>query len=185
MLSLFIAATILASGGDARDVTLTAVGPVWPSRILPSTVIPCARSASRNAPTQKSAGSSTTSSYNLVFEREPTHPRASTTPSGRARIATRAPALPGTMRTLLAIWIALDDGSSATVGVRPATPGVTATQTRLSLSDRADTRAAYPEDRYRESQPVGMRWDSNALGSPTTSPATWRTPAADTCCARA
>src|SRR6185437_4229349 len=140
MLSRFIAATIRARGGDASEATLTDPDGVGASRIRPSTRTPAANSASRNAPTVKSAGSSITNSNRRVPQREPIHPVAWTEPSRRARTEIRDPALPATVRTEFWMGKALDDGSSPTDAARPAAPGATVTQTRLSLSERADTR---------------------------------------------
>jgi hypothetical protein len=59
MLSLFIAATRLESGGERRLATTDAFAGVLPSRIPPSTATPRAMSALRKAPVVKIAGSST------------------------------------------------------------------------------------------------------------------------------
>src|SRR5688572_6606364 len=81
----------------------------------------------------------------------------------------RAPP-PATVRTDAESGMALLDGSSATVAGCPGDVGVTATMTRLSFSDSADTLAAYEACRYRVSQPSGIFSSSNAVASPTMSP---------------
>ena len=61
MLSRFIVEMMRASGGDGMLVTTVAVGGVRPTLMAPSTVMPCAASAARNAPAVNVAGSPTTS----------------------------------------------------------------------------------------------------------------------------
>src|SRR5216684_539824 len=121
---------------------------VVPSLTPPSTVMPCSISDARNAPVTKRAGSSTTYTYRLGPAREPIVPDTTMLPSPNRRTERRAP-VPATVRTLLVRGIEVVAGSSFT----PL--GEIVTQTRFSLSESADTRAAYPDWRYRLSHPSG------------------------------
>ena len=75
-------------------------------------------------------------------EREPIHPRASTTPWPARRIESEAPRDPFTVRTVLPSTIPLDDGSKRTVAAPPFSSGSTTTHTVFSLSESAETGAA-------------------------------------------
>ena len=77
--------------------------------------------------------------------------------------ATIRPPLPRTTRTLFVRGIVDVAGSSSTRAEPPS--GRTATQTRFSLSESADTRAAYAAPRYFVFQPSGIFWSSNAEAS--------------------
>src|SRR6476619_7732417 len=121
---------------------------VGPSRIPPSTAIPAAIIEARRAPVVNFAGSSTTYTYRRGPARDPIVPETTTLPSPNRRTDNRAPA-PATTLTLFVNGIALEAGSS-----RTPFPS-TVTHTRFSLSESPDTRAAYPDCRYRVSQPSG------------------------------
>ena len=79
--------------------------------------------------------------HEFVPVRDPIEPLAVIVPSPRFRNPSRAPP-PATVRTLAISGMALVDGSSATVAGFPGEVGVTATATRFSFSESAETLAA-------------------------------------------
>ncbi len=106
--------------------------------------MPCLRNAARSAPTVNSGGLSTTSEYLSGPDRDPIVPRTLIDPSFW-RTALMRPLPPLTTRTLFSTGIVVVAGSSVTTARPP--PGSTDTHTRFSLSDSADTRAAYEAPR--------------------------------------
>jgi hypothetical protein len=130
---------ICASGGDASAATCVAVAGVGPSRVWPSTVTPAFSSDARSAPVVNSAGLSATSEYFNGPERAPIDPRTAIAPSERRDALIRPPD-PLVRLTDASIGIVVVAGSRVTTALLPS--GFTTTQTRFSLSDSADTRAA-------------------------------------------
>ncbi len=139
MLSRFITAISLESGGEGSVATSAACAGVPVKRVGPSIAMPRSASAVRNAPAVNAAGSSATIRYRRVPAFAPIVPRTSTTPSERVRATIRA-SRPATVRTDAVSGRSVD-GSSQT-DAAPPRPGATATQMRFSFNDSAETRAA-------------------------------------------
>src|SRR5512143_750848 len=144
MLSRSISPMICANGGDEIAAISVALLGVGARRVCPSAVMPSFCNEARSAPAAKSAGLSTTNEYLRGPDRTPIEPRTLIVPSER-RDALIRPPLPPTKPTEPSIGIAVVAGSSDTDAFLPA--GLATTQIKFSLSESADTRAAYDAPR--------------------------------------